>query len=599
MSSSVLPRDAKLGSGLLILVIGIGMAELRMNHAWSHGVLLLVAAVPFAFLFAAALRAPRDGDSQDPSPMTSLLCALAFAFGVLSVYRLGQIVHPSHTLSRAGLVTWLLVLVTGIGTVLGNLRHSATLMLATLIAFSFLVFEACNLLFDLGRDVSTYRYIATALIATYMLLATSIRLWPRLQSVLFVAAGLLLFLMAETMFGLDLGHVLGIPLFLVGVIPKPAFGWVVVIGLGLLGLTGHAMQRRDPGPGYLAVIVSTLWVTLAAAPQSHLTLVGWPLFVLVVGAIIVVFAVTDRDGFTLTRHPERLAAGAFVLAIGVLVSIERMAFLWSSEAEFFIALGAAMLFVAFAVAQPAQGDEPSGAVSMLTAIALGAVLLALVRLARFHGPFPLGVSGIDIWVAGAGAAIGAGLAWYRRSAGVALAAILLVGLTVLSLAIHFGHAQRHPISFTWILTGLGVAYAALAVVTRTWWPRLATVSAVAAGGAVAGAMVTLRFTSLVFVPGRFALGAPSPAWVVLAVAAAVAMAGAAALLARAAGPGYVAAALALLAIEVDGRRILGHASSLVVWPVVWLAIGAVLIALGVAAGRTSAAQPPAAADASG
>ena len=587
MSSSVSTRDAQLGSGLLILAIGIGMVELRMNHTWSHGVLLLVAFATFAVFFAAALRAPQEGDSGDPSPMTSLLCALAFAFGTLSVYRLGQIIHPSHTLSRAGLVTWLLVLVTGIGTVLGNFRRSATLMLATLIAFSALVFEACNWLFDIGRDVSTYRYIATALIAAYMLLGTSIRLWPRLASVLFVAAGLLLFLMGETMFGLDLGHTLGIPLFLVGVIPKPPFGWVLVIGLGLLALTAHATLRRDPGPGYLAALVTTIWVTLAAAPQHHLTLVGWPLFALVVGAIIVVFAVTDREGFTLTRHSERLAAGSFVLGVGVLLSIERMAFLWSTEAEFVIALGAALVFVAFAIAQRVEGNEPSGAVSLLTAIALGAVLLALVRLARFHGPFPLGVSGIDIWVAGAGAAIGAGLAWYRRSAGVALASIILVGLTVLALAIHFWHAQRHAISFTWIFTGLGVAYAILAVVTRGWWLRLATVSAVAAGGAVVAAMVTLRFGSLAFIPGQFVKGSPSPAWVVLAVAAAVAMAGAAALLARAAGPGYVAAALAVFAVEVDGKRILGHASSLVLWPVVWLAIGVVLIALGVVAGRSA------------
>src|SRR5262249_52926544 len=184
------------------------------------------------------------------------------------------------------------------------------------------------------------------------------------------------------------------------------------------------------------------------------------------------------------RHSERLAAGSFVLGVGVLLSIERMAFLWSTEAEFVIALGAALVFVAFAIAQRVEGNEPSGAVSLLTAIALGAVLLALVRVARLHGPFPLGVSGIDIWVAGAGAAIGAGLAWYRRSAGVALASIILVGLTVLALAIHFWHAQRHAISFTWIFTGLGVAYAILAVVTRGWWLRLATVSAVAAGGAV-------------------------------------------------------------------------------------------------------------------
>src|SRR5262249_45648126 len=148
MTSSVSARDAQLGSGLLILAIGIGMVELRMNHTWSRGVLLLVALVPFVILFMAALRAPQDEGSGDPSPMTSLLCALAFAFGALSVYRLGQIIHPSHTFSRAGLMTWLLALVTAIAFDLGAMRRSAALMLVTLIAFSAFAFELCNWLFD-------------------------------------------------------------------------------------------------------------------------------------------------------------------------------------------------------------------------------------------------------------------------------------------------------------------------------------------------------------------------------------------------------------------------------------------------------------------
>jgi hypothetical protein len=600
MPQSVSARDAKLGSGVLILAIGIGMVEVRMNHAWSRGVLLIVALIPFAILLSAALRAPQDDDAQDPSPMTSLLCALAFAFGAVSVYRLGQIVHPSHTLSRAGLVTWLLLCVTAIASVLGDRRRSATLMLVALVAFSAFVFEGCNWLFGIGNDASSYRYIATALIVVYLLGAASIRLWPRLASVMYVAAGVLLFLMAETMFGIDSHHRI-LPIFFIGIIPKSPLGWLVVIGAGTLVLTVAAMVRKDPGPGYMAALATASWVTLAAAPTRHLSIVGWPLFALVVGAIVVVIAVTDTKSnrFSLTRSPELLAGGAFVLGVGVLLMVERMAFLWSREAEFIIAVVAALLFGAFAIAQRVDDNEPSGATSMLTALTLAAALLALVRGARFHGAFPLGNSGEAAWVAAAAAVIGAALSGFRRSAGVALASIVLAGLAVLLGAVYLFSANKHPVSYTWIFTGLGAVYAALAALTRQWWPRLATVSAVAAGGAVIGAMVTLRFTTLLFVPGEFVKGAPSPGWVVLAVVAAVAMAGAAALMARAAGPGYVAAGLAVFAVLVDGRRVLGHASSLVVWPVVWLAIGAVLVGLGLYEGRPGGGAEPAAAEASG
>ncbi len=86
MSSSLSARDSQLGAGLLLLAIGIGMVEVRMNATWSKGVLFVVVLVPFVVLLAMALRS-RTGVAEDadedgnPSALTSLLCALAFAYG--------------------------------------------------------------------------------------------------------------------------------------------------------------------------------------------------------------------------------------------------------------------------------------------------------------------------------------------------------------------------------------------------------------------------------------------------------------------------------------------------------------------------------------
>src|SRR5262249_19208908 len=154
MSSSLSARDSQLGAGLLLLAIGIGLVEVRMNTHWSKGVLFIIVLAAFAVLFAMAMRSGVEDADEDgnPTPLTSLLCALAFAYGVATVYRFGTILEPTGTLRHAGTLTWMLVTITAIGSVLGNLRRSATLMFATLVSFSALAFATFDWLFDFGRD---------------------------------------------------------------------------------------------------------------------------------------------------------------------------------------------------------------------------------------------------------------------------------------------------------------------------------------------------------------------------------------------------------------------------------------------------------------
>jgi hypothetical protein len=435
--------------------------------------------------------------------------------------------------------------------------------------------------------VSSYRYVAIGLVVIYLLSGLSIRLWPRLASVLYVAAGLLLLLMATTVFGLDRGHLVLLPMVFIGVYPKAPFGWLAVILLGGFVLAAVSAMRKDPGPGYAAAAVLVYWVTIAAAPVKNVSIVGWPLALLIVGGLVLAFAVTDtkNNRFTLTGHPEMLAAGALILGIGVLISVERMAFLWSKGVTLAIAAVAAALFALFALAQPDEGDEPAGTTSLLTAITLGAALLLFVRLARLHAVLPLGQSGTWTWVMGATAAVGAALVVVRRSAGVALASMGFAAAAAAGGAIWLFHADKHAISYPWIFTGLTVLYVVIAVLMRAAWPRLATVATAAAGISLISGFVALQSPSILFGNVPLIKGTPSPAWMVVAVVATVALAGAAALLHREASPGYTAAALATVAVLLDRLRLPGHAASVLLWPLIMLILGAGLVAVAALWGR--------------
>ena len=66
--------------------------------------------------------------------------------------------------------------------------------------------------------------------------------------------------------------------------PHVAFGWklfLLAIGFGLIAYAG---VDRERGPGFIGVAVLAVFVVLTGLPTSaHGSLVGWPLFLLVIG----------------------------------------------------------------------------------------------------------------------------------------------------------------------------------------------------------------------------------------------------------------------------------------------------------------------------
>jgi hypothetical protein len=431
--------------------------------------------------------------------------------------------------------------------------------------------------------------------------------WGRLSSVLWVAAALLLLGIGWSLDGQS-GPVLGD----VEASATIAWGWKAIFAVGGLWLAGVAALRRDPGVGWGSAFVLAFFVGLAGRSTPSISdvhfsagslpklpepsIVGWPLVFLIAGVATIAVALFSggRGREILTRRPEVLAAGSLLLGVGVALTQVRMTN-WSNTAHTIVVGVAFLVTLGFALAQPREGNAPSGATSLLSVLAVGYAPVFIVRgdqaLHHAHQQFH---TGTYAWLAAIATAVGAGLTLSRRSAGVALATLIGGGVTVVLTV-----ASTDEPSITDAETALlvlSIAYVLLALVVRGW-PRLSTVAGVAAGIAAFAIASAIYIQSLVTaISDDPNLHAPHVAWGWIAVmlGAIVATAFVAAWQ-REPGPAYVAGVLVAALIVIDALRLGGGGDtsfppqgSLWAWPALLLIAGAALAASSLVPSRRDA-----------
>ncbi|HEY8584931.1 MAG TPA: hypothetical protein VIL49_18370, partial [Capillimicrobium sp.] len=200
---------------------------------------------------------------------------------------------------------------------------------------------------------------------------------------------------------------------------------------------------------------------------------------------------------------DLIAAGGVVLAVGVLVLVERVSFDWTTfpgqDVErwavlVLIAGLTAALLIALAWRAPVEGAAPRAYVSALLLAAAPLVMLALDQLSYLLGNDDF-AEGAEVWKALAFVALYALLAWGRASAACALlaAAVGIEALTAAvawrtgpvdattAAAVTFDSDPLDPTGLRWVLALAVVGFAGSVAVVRPLRPRHAHALAIAAG----------------------------------------------------------------------------------------------------------------------
>lgn len=265
-----------------------------------------------------------------------------------------------------------------------------------------------------------------------------------------------------------------------------------------------------------------------------------------------------------------IAAGGVVLALGVALQQARMTD-WAAGPQLLIALALAVVLLWLGLQETLGEAPPPAYASVLLVTGLLASALALVRLAEvlgdpFADDFP---AWTFVWIGAALAALAALVSVRRRSAVAALIAALAAGGAVLSSydAI-FDPGSVTP--FRWVLLALMLAFAVMSLPLRGAGQRHAEQMVNAAGVAVAGIwLVDLPF---------FSIGAQANFswwWETVIVVAGCGLVAYGAV-DGAPGPAYLGVLNLLGFILVAS----GQEATLLIWPLVLLAGGLALLAVG-------------------
>jgi len=208
-----------------------------------------------------------------PRPDHSVLLITGLLALVLALVLLAEVLGANRPPGAGGL-GWIFALEAAAAAVAARHANSAACTLIAALAAG-VAAEALVIWIFSPHGLGTARAILLTLTIIYAGMAVRLRDRRRRHAVAFVnAAGLATLTVGAT-------YLVG----LIGENPGGApFGWKAFLVLIGTGLVAYAAIDREPGPGYLGLAVLGTFVVLAGAPVvARGSLVGWPLFLLIIG----------------------------------------------------------------------------------------------------------------------------------------------------------------------------------------------------------------------------------------------------------------------------------------------------------------------------
>jgi hypothetical protein len=294
----VADRAPGLAASAVILGLAVLAVEFRMGDVWSDGAQLALLGGAAAAFFGLGLLGPRIADR--PAAETSVLLVVGLVIAFLALLQLAVVLDADEFTS--GTFTWIFAAWGVLCLIAAGRCGSAVAALLAAGAATGLVLVGVDWLFD-PTSLSTFRYLLTGLAVVFFLAGLSAGgSRPRHGVVLVGAAGLA---------AIGLGFLLTVELVasLFGGLVSPfladgdnvasaysqSWGWQLVELIFGLALVAYATSTREPGPGYLGAIVLIEFLIAAVLRiEDEPSIKGWPLALLIGGAVILVYTLRPR-----------------------------------------------------------------------------------------------------------------------------------------------------------------------------------------------------------------------------------------------------------------------------------------------------------------
>jgi hypothetical protein len=289
-------RGDVIAAGAVPLAVAAFVIDLRMVQ-WSAAARFLVVGVITLLLLEMGWLTELEDES--PRPYHTVLLVAAMLPLVLALILFDELIGASHP-PGAGGETWVWALSAVIAAGAARRANSGACTLIAALFAAVAVEEFVVWVFQ-PTGIGTFRAMLVVLAFAYAIGAVGLRDGHRRHAVQLVnAAGLVTLVLAftyleEALVATALRSTAGGLIGFGGSFGGAPFGWkLYVLGVGF-ALIGYAGVDREPGPAYVGVALLAAFAVLVGLPVSgHGSLVGWPLFLLIIGAAGVVIGLRPR-----------------------------------------------------------------------------------------------------------------------------------------------------------------------------------------------------------------------------------------------------------------------------------------------------------------
>ncbi len=281
-------RGDVIAAGAVPLALAVIVIELRMTQ-WSLGPRFGVVAVIAALLLMMGWLAPLEGDSPRVYHSVLLVCGLLPL--AVALVLLAEVLGASRPPGAGGLF-WVFAAEAGVATASARRYNSGVCTLIAAVAAG-VALESFVLWVFKPHGLGTFRAVLLVLTVAFGVGATRLRDHRRRHAVqLANAAGgsalvlaLTYALTVVTVVGSESVGPGGVVHRTVGHGPGVPCGWELYLLAVGFGLVAYSAADREPGPAYVGTVVLLAFALLAGTPSgTRGSLVGWPLFLLVIGA---------------------------------------------------------------------------------------------------------------------------------------------------------------------------------------------------------------------------------------------------------------------------------------------------------------------------